>query len=261
MADAVIEARGVSAGYRGREVLRDVSLSVSGGELLAVLGPNGAGKSTLVRVLSGTLAPSAGQVFLGKDRLDGLSRREVARRLAVVPQESDVALGFTVREVVMMGRAPHQSGLLLARPEDESAVLEAMQRCELEELGERPVAELSGGERRRVTIARALAQGTGALLLDEPAAHLDVRHAVTVCALARREVDERGAACVAVLHDLAAASRWADRVVLLHSGRVRAAGACPEVLTEEILSETYGIHIRVGTDRDGSRYFVPDLAR
>ena len=261
MSDAVIEARGVSAGYRDRVVLREVSLSAAKGELVAVLGPNGAGKSTLVRVLSGTLVPGAGQVFLAGSPLIELSRRDVARRLAVVPQESDVALGFTVREVVMMGRAPHQSGLLLASTEDEAAVHQAMERCELLELGSRPVSELSGGERRRVTIARALAQRTEVLVLDEPAAHLDVRHAVTICALARREVDERGVACVAVLHDLAAAARWADRVVLLHHGQVRAVGAPAEVLREETLSETYGIHIRVGTDPEGSSYFVPDLAK
>jgi iron complex transport system ATP-binding protein len=261
MTSPALEARKVSAGYASRPVLADVSLAVEPGELCAVIGPNGAGKSTLVRVLAGTLAPNAGSVFLAGQELAKLSRREVSRRLAVVPQDSDVALGFSVAEVVMMGRAPYQSGLLFARPEDERAVEHALERCELLDIRDRPVVELSGGERRRVTIARALAQRTEVLVLDEPEAHLDVRHAVVVCALARREVDERKVACVAVLHDLAAAARWADRVVLLSDGRVRASGTPAEVLTTELLSETYGVSIRVGSDPEGARYFVPDLSK
>lgn len=255
---AVLEARAVSAGYRGRPVLDQVSLAVRPGELVSVLGPNGTGKSTLVRVLTSTLQPTSGHVFLGGKDIAELPRRAIAQALAVVPQESDVAFGFTVRQVVMMGRAPHQSGLLLARPEDERAVEEALDHCELRELSARPVAELSGGERRRVTIARALAQATPVLVLDEPGAHLDVRHAAVVGELARRAVDERKVACLAVMHDLAAAARWADRVVLLAGGRVRASGPPDEVLTPELLGETFGLPIRVGTDPEaGQRYFLP----
>lgn len=258
----VLEADQVSAGYPGRPVLDRISLEARAGELLAVLGPNGAGKSTLVRVLSGTLAPSAGRVLLRGRPLSELRRREIAREIAVVPQESDVSFGFSVRQVVMMGRAPHQTGLLLASGEDESIVRDALERCELVELAERPISELSGGERRRVTIARALCQRAGAMILDEPAAHLDVRHAAAVGELARRAVDERGVACVAVMHDLAAAARFADRVVLLQAGQVRARGVPDEVLRPELLAETYGVPIRVGADpEDGQRYFLPGRAQ
>ncbi len=253
-----IEARAVVAGYRDRPVLRSVSLAARPGELVAVLGPNGAGKSTLVRVLAGTLQPDDGEVFLDGRPIAQLSRKEVAKKLAIVPQESDVAFGFTVREVVMMGRAPHQGGLLIARQDDLEAVDQALERCELGELAARPAAELSGGERRRVTIARALAQKPSVLVLDEAAAHLDIRHAVSVYRLARREVEERNVACVAVMHDLNAAWRWADRVVLLHEGSVRAAGARDVVLEAGVLAEVFGLPIRSGTDpEDGARYFVP----
>lgn len=258
MNDVWIEARGVDAGYRERAVLHDVTLEARRGELVAVVGANGAGKSTLVRVLAGTLVPTRGEVRLGGAPLSTLSRRQIAKQLAVVPQDSDVAFGFTVREVVLMGRAPHQSGLLIAGEADRAAVDRALSDCELVDLADRPVAELSGGERRRVVIARALAQQPEALLLDEPAAHLDIRHAVVLYDMARREAAERGVACLAVMHDLNAAARWGDRAVLLKEGRVHAQGPVDDVLVPDLLEEVFGLALRVGTDpEDGARYFLP----
>lgn len=257
MTKLALEARHVAAGYAGRPVLSEIDLDVRAGEIVAVIGPNGAGKSTLVRVLAGTLAPSSGQVLLGGRPLSELSRRQIASELAVVPQDAEVAFGFTVRQVVMMGRAPRQSALLVARPEDHAAVADALARCELEQVADRPVSELSGGERRRVVIARALAQQAHVLLLDEPTAHLDLRHAVALYEMARREVERREVACLAVMHDLAAAARWADRAVLLVDGRVRAAGPALEVLDPKLLEPAFGVRLRVGQDpEDGSRYFL-----
>jgi iron complex transport system ATP-binding protein len=257
MAEAVLEARGVSAGYPGRRVLRELDFSAFAGELVAIVGPNGAGKSTLVRVLAGTLPVTAGEVRLFGRRLDKLARRDIARRLAVVPQESDVAFGFSVRQVVMMGRAPHQSGLLLARPEDEQAVDSALDRVDLGAIADRPVGELSGGERRRVVIARALAQRAELLLLDEPTAHLDMRHAVELYETARREVEQRKVLCVAVMHDLAAAARWADRAVLMVDGSVRAQGPVDEVLDPALLEPAFDVRLRAGRDPEhGDRYFL-----
>jgi iron complex transport system ATP-binding protein len=255
----ILEAREIVAGYRHRPVLTRVSLEVRSGEIVAVVGPNGAGKSTLVRVLCGTLAPQAGTVLLNGQHLRDYSRREVARKIAVVPQESDVAFGFTVHEVVLMGRAPHQSGLLYPTSADRTSVQRALEICDLAPLVDRPVSELSGGERRRVVIARALAQEPEFLILDEPAAHLDVRHAMALYELARRQAAERGIACLSIMHDLNAVSRWADRVVLLKDGAVRAAGPLDAVLTADLLEEVFGVRLRVGTDpRDGARYFLPE---
>jgi len=256
LAGVSLEARGVSAGYGRAHVLEAVSIAIGPGELVAVLGPNGAGKSTLVRVLAGTLEPLEGSVHLGGADMAGLSRREIAQKLAVVPQDSDVAFGFSVREVVMMGRAPHQSGLLLVRAEDERAVTEALERCDAAALADRPVAELSGGERRRVTLARALAQRAEVLILDEPAAHLDARHGVAVGDLIRREVDQRRVACLAVMHDLAAAARWADRIVLLARGRIRADGPPGHVLEPELLESVFEIPIRVAKDPETELPYV-----
>jgi len=255
---ARIAATSVSAGYREKTVLHGVSLAASPGELVAVLGPNGSGKSTLLRVLAGTLAPSSGQVVLEGRALPELSRREVARCVAVVPQDSDVAFGFSVGEVVAMGRAPRQGALLIPTDEDRRLTLEALRLCELSSLVSRPVGELSGGERRRVVLARAIAQQPDVLLLDEPAAHLDVRHAVELYRLVKEMTRSRGMACVAVMHDLNAAARWADRASLLRDGRVVSDGAIDAVLDPDVLGDVFGVPIHRGNDRElDTDYFLP----
>lgn len=254
-----LELRGISAGYpSGRLALEGVSLSVRRGELCAVLGPNGAGKSTLVRIISGALPPVAGEALLLGEPLRSLDRRAIARRLAVVPQAAPPPLGFTVREVVQMGRAPHQGAWMRATARDDEAVQRALAACELEGLADRPVAELSGGEQRRAAIARALAQEAEVLVLDEPGAHLDVRHSIDLYEVVRREVAERRLACVAVLHDLNAAAQYADRVALLKGGRLLACGTVEEVMTYRRLKDAFEAELYVGVNElDGTRYFLP----
>jgi iron complex transport system ATP-binding protein len=252
-------ARGVTVDYpdRGR-VLEGVDLEVRPGELVAVLGPNGAGKSTLLRALAGTAVLAAGEVLLEGRALRSLARADIARDVAVVPQLVDVALGFRVDEVVAMGRAPHQGSLLVPSSDDRRRVTEALARCDLEGLAHRPVDRLSGGEQRRVAIARALCQGGRVLLLDEPTAYLDIRHARDLYELLRREVDERGLACLTILHDLNAAAQYADRVVLLADGRVVASGPVEEVMTYVRLKEVFDAELYVGVNEvEGTRYFVP----
>ena len=253
-------AEGISAGYgAGADgVLHDVSLAVRPGELVAILGPNGAGKSTLLRALAGTMPVAKGRVLVDGRDIAALSRKDVAARLAVVPQVVEVALGFRVRDVVAMGRAPHQNALLLASDVDRARVSDALARCDLAALADRRVDELSGGEQRLVAIARALAQDAPTMLLDEPGAHLDIRHAYDVYELLRQEIDQRELACVAVLHDLNAAAQFADRVVLLSAGRVVADGPIDEVMTYQRLREVFAADLYVGVNEiEGSRYFVP----
>lgn len=253
-----IEVLDVSAGYHHADALEGVTLNVRAGELCAVLGPNGAGKSTLVRLVSGLLAPRRGSVrVLGHD-LASLDRRATALQVAVVPQAAAMAPGFTVREVVMMGRAPHQGAWLRVNPGDEEAVERALEACALLDLAGRPAVELSGGEQKRVAIARALAQDAPVLLLDEAGAHLDVRHAIALHELVAREVAERQLACLAVLHDLNAAAQYADRVVLLKGGRLVADGSIEEVMTYRRLKEVFETELYVGVNElDGARYFLP----
>jgi len=254
-----IELRGVSVSYGlGRGGLESIDLSVKKGEICAVLGPNGAGKSTLVKVVSGVLAPAAGSVSVLGEPLARLARREVAKKIAVVPQASEAPAGFTVREVVMMGRAPYQGAWMRASKRDEEATGRAIASCELEELASREVSTLSGGEQQRVAIARALAQEAPILLLDEASAHLDVRHFIALSELVRREVRERGLACVMVLHDLNAAAQYADRIALLKGGRLVAHGSIEEVMTYRRLKEVFEAELYVGVNElDGARYFLP----
>jgi iron complex transport system ATP-binding protein len=260
MPDFAIEARDVHAAYAApgtarREALAGVTLGAGPGEIVAVLGPNGAGKSTLLRVLSGTLAPTRGDVTLLGRELRAMSRREVARVVAVVPQQTEVAWGFAVRDVVMMGRAPHQDGRLRATREDARVVDDAIARCDLAHVASRPVDQLSGGEQKRVAIARALAQEPRVLLLDEPTAYLDVRHQVALYALLADSVTRLGLACVVVMHDLAAAAQHATRVTLLKDGRVVASGAPADVMTEPTLRATFDASLVAG-DVAGARVFV-----
>jgi len=254
-----LEAIDVSAGYPNRDsVLFDVRLCLKGSGVVAILGANGSGKSTLVKVLTGLLPPTRGNVRLFGQDLNRVSRREIARRIAVVPQQVVVAFDFRVREVVMMGRAPHQGAMLAPSAHDHRIVDEILERTDLVELAAQRVRELSGGEQMRVAIARALAQQPDILVLDEATAHLDIRHAVAVHALVRREVRDRGLSCLTVLHDLSQAAQNADHIVLLKSGRVLAQGPVPEVMTYRLLRETFGVDLYVGVNElDGTRYFVP----
>lgn len=255
-------AERVTVRYGDHAALIDASLALHPGELVVVLGPNGAGKSSLVRALSGIVPLASGRVLLGGEPLTTLSRRAIATSLAVVPQRVDVALGFSVREVVAMGRAPFQGALLLASGDDHARVEDAIARCDLTKLADRRVDQLSGGEQRLVAIARAMAQGAPTLLLDEPAAHLDIRHAHAVFDLVRGEITRKKLACLAVLHDLNAAAQYADRVVLVAGGRIVADGKVPEVMTYRRLRDVFETELYVGVNElDGTRYFVPMRVR
>jgi len=229
-------------------VLTQFSLDVRPGVFLGVVGPNGSGKSTLVRALSRALRPVAGAVLLDEsDLYTGLSAREAARAIGVVPQETAVSLDFSVREVVRMGRAPH----LPRRPfasetaDDERIVSEALRAARVEGLADRTVPTLSGGERQRVLFARALAQQPDVILLDEPTAHLDLRHQTETLTLARSLAHDRGKAVLAVLHDINLAAAFCDALVLLHRGQVVAQGTPEEVVTAANLQDVYGARVWV----------------
>ncbi len=226
-----------------------------------MLGPNGAGKSTLLRVLSGALTPTEGEVRLFGTSIRTRSRRAIASELAVVSQSEEVAFGYSVEDVVMMGRAAHQDGWMRPREEDRAIVDAAIERCDLRELVSRSVSDLSGGEQKRVAIARALAQTPRVLLLDEPTAFLDVRHQIALFDLLEDEVS-RGMACVVVMHDLNMAAQYASRVVLAKEGRLVATGTVEEVMTYARLRETFDSDLYVGVnDVTGARFFLPMRSR
>lgn len=236
----LLELSHVDAGYPGQLVLHGVSLSLGAGEAWVVLGPNGAGKSTLVRVVMGMLAPSGGEVRFDGRGLSGQQAREVARQVAWVPQVTDDATDFTGLELALLGRAPHLSTWGVPGAKDEALARAALEELGVGALAARRLSQVSGGERRRVWLARALVQAPRLLVLDEPTAFLDVRHQVEALRVVQRRARE-GLGVLAVLHDVNLARHLATHALLLKDGRVMAAGPCGEVLTQDALSALYDV--------------------
>ena len=241
MSGPVLEADGVTVEARTRAILRDVSLVLDAGERVALVGPNGAGKSTLLRVLAGTLRPAAGRVTLGGTPIADLERSEVARRLAVVPQQTALPFSMRVEEVVALGRLPHEALMRGIRPADRAAIASAIERVGVGHLMGRDARELSLGERQLVLLAMAVAQGAPVLLLDEPTVHLDLRHQVEAMELLRDLNERDGTAMVAVLHDLGLAAHFFPRLILIEHGRLVADGTPAAVLTDERIRDVFGV--------------------
>jgi iron complex transport system ATP-binding protein len=233
----MIVASGVDVELAGRRVLAGLGFATVEGQVLGLIGPNGSGKSTLLRCLCGALTPSGGSVVLDGRGISAWTVRQVATRVAVVPQDPPLAGAMTVAHVVQLGRVPHRRDHRAFTAEDRAVVADALATVGASHLAERRFQELSGGERQRVALARCLAQRTRTLLLDEPTSHLDVRFQHEVMALVRA----MRLTTVVVLHDLNLAARYCDLLVLLHEGRVVRAGAVGDVLDPATLTAVYGI--------------------
>jgi iron complex transport system ATP-binding protein len=246
----VLELDGVEAGYGARAVLRGVSLALAEGEVVGLVGPNGAGKSTLLRAAAGVLAVRGGVVRLDGRALATLARREVAKKVAWLPQSQGTDLAFRAREIVEMGRLPHLGALEPSRDRDRAAVDDAIRATGIEPLAERACPALSEGEKQRVLLARCLAQAPRLLLLDEPTASLDIRHAWSLMRVVRERA-AAGAAVLAAIHDLALAARACDRVIVVADGRVVSDGAPEHALAAETIEETFGMRARVAREEDG----------
>ena len=236
---SLLTAHALFVGYEDKaDVLSDVSVELRAGEILALIGPNGSGKSSLLRALTGTLKPRAGKIFLGNDELGALSGRERARRLALLPQETGALADQSLESFVAGGRYAHQT-LFGSDPKGAQTVAEAIERCGLDGKKGSLYSELSGGEAQRALLARALAQAAPTLLVDEPTSSLDARHQLAAFGLLR-ELADAGRGILAVTHDLNLASQFADRVILLHEGGIRAEGAPRQLFTAELLTSVYG---------------------
>lgn len=246
MRDGLLSASGLRFRYPGaaRPAVDGVDLAVPQGTLMGVIGPNGSGKSTLVKLLLGALEPARGGVQFRGRSLTSWRRRELARRVGVVPQSESVTFPVSVREFVAMGRYPHLGAWRSERPEDREAVDRALGRCDVRGLEERGFATLSGGERQLARVARALAQEPDLLVLDEPTVSLDVRHEMEIYELLR-ELAAAGVTILLVTHNLNAAARYSDRLLLLQAGRSRAEGPPAEVLTRETVQDVYRWPVRI----------------
>lgn len=241
----ILEARGLSCGYGADPVLHDVSFGLTAGDFVGVIGPNGCGKSTLIRALTAVLPLAAGSVMLDGQDIARLSRRQVARRVAVVPQESGYLFGFTVIEMVMMGRTPHLRRLQRASEADLARTEAALAQMDLMALRDRKVTELSGGERQRAVIARALAQEPALLLLDEPDSHLDIGHQIEIFDLIAALNREHGLTLLCVSHNLNLASAYCRQLMLMQNGRLASIGTPEEIVTPDRIREVYGIQALV----------------
>ena len=247
MSEPVLAVDDLSVDLGGSEILSGVSLTADTGDLVGLVGPNGAGKTTLLRAIQGAVQPTAGTVTVDSHTTTSLSARETGRLVATVPQETRLSFSFSVEDAVAMGRNPHIGRFGTADADDRRAVREALVDTDLTDLADRPVTELSGGERQRVLLARAFAQDTPLLLLDEPTSNLDINHAVNTLDLVRSVVDE-GTTAVAAIHDLNLAARYCDRLVLLADGSVVEAGAPDTVLTSETLEAAFDARTVVSHD-------------
>jgi iron complex transport system ATP-binding protein len=238
--DPVVDVADVSITLGEVAALEDVSVEAEAGEFLGIIGPNGAGKTTLLRTISGVLKPDSGSIRVDGQDIGGLSSRAVSRLVAVVPQETNLAFDFDVREIVSMGRTPYRKRLSWGDRPDEVVVDRALAETRIEDLADRAISEVSGGERQRVLLARALAQDTPVLLLDEPTASLDINHQVRTLEMVRSLVDEGGKTVMAPIHDLNLAAHYCDRLLLLADGRRTALGPPESVLTESNLESAFG---------------------
>ncbi len=252
----ILEARGLVFRYAAgvTPAVDEVDLALAGGELVAVVGPNGSGKTTLLRLLLGVLAPERGEVTVLGRRVSDWDRRELARVVAVMVQREEPAFPLRVREAAMLGRYPHLGPLGAPRATDIGAVERALSRCDVAGLADRWAASLSGGEWQRVRIARALAQEPRALVLDEPTANLDVGHEMELFELVSTLAHADGLAALVVTHHLNLAARYADRVIVLHRGRVAAAGSAAQVIRRNVLEPVFGWPVEVTSWRNTPQF-------
>ncbi len=227
--------------YVGWPVLEDISFEVNKGEVLGILGPNGCGKTTLLKNLNKNLSPKGGKVLLDDLDMGEMSKKDIARKVAVVPQTNEVHFSFTVRDIVSMGRMPFQGLMEGMSHSDEELVDSALERVGLTKYADRHINVMSGGERQRVIIARALAQTPEILLMDEPTLHLDINTQFDVLDLVHKLSKEEGLTVVIVSHDLAMVARYCDRVLLIKDHRILALGAPTDVLTPENMESVFGV--------------------
>lgn len=251
-----LELHELTFSYGSRRIIDQVSLAVEAGDFLGLVGPNGAGKTTLLKLMSGYLGPESGTVRINASDLQGLSRREAASQLAIVPQQAWTSFPYRAQELVLMGRHPYAGLGLIPTRDDLDIVQQSLEQVGIAHLGERQYDRLSGGEQRLVLLARALAQRTPILLLDEPLTALDLQHQWQVLKLLK-ELQEKGTGIVATFHDLNLAAQWCSSLALLHNGRIVAEGNAAAVFRSELLQQVYGLPLQVACYQGTVRVNLP----
>lgn len=252
----LLEARNLYAGYLDKTIISEIDFSVKKGEFIGIIGPNGAGKSTLIRALSRTLKPFKGNILYGARDVYKIPLNEVARSIAVVPQDTLIIFEFLVWDIILMGRTPYIEKFKGETKKDVEACERALKLTDTTGLADRFINELSAGERQRVIIAKALAQEPGLLLMDEPTSHLDISHQIEIFDLIKRLSKNEGLTVISVLHDLNLASEYCDRLILMYNGKIFAQGAPEEVLNYKTIEEVYKTIVVVGQNPVSKRPYI-----
>jgi len=242
---AMLSVRNVSAGYGPTDVLQNVTVKIDAGQFTGLIGPNGSGKTTMLRVLSGVLPPSRGEVFFQDTNLHGIGKRQLAKTMAFLSQDLGLDFSFTVRDVTLMGRYPHLSRIGRETREDLRIAEQAMAIADVSHLADRLITATSSGERQRAFIAMCLAQQPKVLLLDEPTSHLDITHQLSILDLIRKLNRRTGITVVAVFHDLNLAAEYCDKLLVLGDGRLQAMGRPSDVITSEMILRVYGAKVLI----------------
>lgn len=240
---SMIEIKNLDFKFGKENVLKHISLNVDKGKFYSIIGPNGSGKTTLLRNISRVLQPIKNTVFINNEDISFLKQKEIARTMAVVPQNTNIDFDFTALDIVMMGRAPHIKRFAMESEDDFKKVREAMEITNTWSLREKNINHLSGGERQRVIVARAIAQDTEVILLDEPVSNLDLYHQVEVMNTVKALAESRNIIVVAVLHDLNLASNYSDHIFLMNGGKLFCEGTPEEVITEEKINDVYKVKV------------------
>ena len=238
---SIISAENINFSYAAKPVMDDISFAIDKAEMVAIIGPNGSGKTTLLKIMNGTLFPAAGQMLIDGKETSRWSRKDIAQKVAIVPQETGVIFPFYAEEIVLMGRFPHLSNYRFEDKKDYRIVHESMEKTDTLAFAARRFDELSAGERQRVLIARALAQEPKVLLLDESTVFLDLKHQAQFLALLRQLNAAQQLTVIFVTHDINLAAQHADRIILLYSGKIYAIGKPAEVITAANIKEVYDV--------------------
>ncbi len=255
-----ITIRNLSWSFGENRVLKDLCIDIPSGQFTGIIGPNGSGKTTLLRNISASLRPERNRVLLGQEDVLTLTPRELALRMAYVPQNTHIAFDFSVEDIVLMGRNPHLGRFQQEGEEDIEIARQAMELTGTLPFKDRKITELSGGERQRVLIARALAQQSNIILLDEPTSNLDIKHQVEILQMVKSLVKTKSLTVVCVLHDLNLAAHFCETIVLLHHGQVFRQGKVEEVLQPDVIEEVYGLPVTMMQDpATGAPYILPNF--
>ncbi len=239
-----VEVRELSFSYEA-EILKNLSITIEKGRFYTIIGPNGSGKTTLLRLLSRVLNPEKGKIYIEEKDINSLSLRALAKELSVVPQNTVIEFDFSVQDIVLMGRTPHIARFSSESERDFEIARQAMEATNTWQLKDKNINNLSGGERQRVITARAIAQKTGCILLDEPISHLDIHHQIEILNSIKRLNAEEGKTIIAVLHDLNLAAAYSDCIILMQQGRVHSTGTPEEILNKKAIEEVYEVQVEI----------------